>query len=210
MGRSLQQDSGDKRLTALCKFPALPGAYAIQENRGGIMRVEKLIRVSKKITAALQKIEIALGVISLLVLFIVIIANVVGRYIFYKPIAWSDELSNYLFIWMCFAASAYVMSLDAHVRVTAIVSRLPLAAQKVISLIMNIIMFTTFFIYIMPSAGILDKLNRSNMLRVPLKYVYFIIPFFSVLMCIHIIINMLGDIHALTAKTEKTPQRSEG
>jgi TRAP-type C4-dicarboxylate transport system permease small subunit len=172
--------------------------------------MEKLIQASKKITAILQKVEIGIGVTSLFVMFIVIIANVVGRYIFYKPIAWSDELSNYLFIWMCFAASAYVMSLDGHVRVMAIVSCMPKAVRRVIPLVMNVIMFITFFVYITPATSILGKLTRSNMLRVPLKYVYFIIPFFSTLMCIHIVVNIFRDIHGLTAKPHRPPEGTEG
>jgi TRAP-type C4-dicarboxylate transport system permease small subunit len=169
-----------------------------------MMRAEKLITLSKKTTAVLQKIEIGMGVACLFVLLVIIIANVVGRYVFYKPIAWSDELSNYLFIWMCFPAAAYVMSLDGHVRVTALVSRMPEKANKIIHLIMNIIMFITFFVYIVPSASILSRLNPSNAMRIPLGYIYFIIPFFSVLMCVHIINNVIQELCAFKSKPAGT------
>jgi len=77
-------------------------------------------------------------------MFTVMIVNVVSRYVLFKPIAWADELCNYLFIWMSFLASAYVMGNDGHVRVTALESRLPQKVRNIVHFSMNVIMLVMF------------------------------------------------------------------
>ncbi len=156
--------------------------------------MEELLRKSQKVTQALQSFEILLGVFSLFVLFTIIMVNVVTRYIFFKPIAWSDELCNYLFIWMSFLASAYVMAEDGHVRVTAVESRLPEKVRNFVRLSMNVIMLFMFALYVWPSFRMLGKLKKSNMLEVPLKFVYVIMPICFLLMCVHIVNNILRDV----------------
>ena len=149
------------------------------------------------IKKGLQKAEMSIGVFCMAVMFIIMILNVFFRYILYKPIFWSDELNNYLFIWIGFLASAYTMGNDGHVRVDAILFRLPRTIQHIIKLAMDTIMLGMFLWYIYPSFRILSNLKLSNMMRIPLKYVYVIVPIAFTLMSIHIVINMFQEIYAL-------------
>lgn len=159
--------------------------------------MEQRIDTSRKITKALQTFELYLGVACLFVMLVVMILNIFFRYVLYRPIAWSDELSNYLFIWMSFLASSYVMGNDGHVRVTAIESRLPPVPRRILHLVMNCVALGMFALYIVPSLRMLGKLKNSNMLRVPLKYVYLIIPISFFLMCVHIAMNIVQDLRLL-------------
>jgi TRAP-type C4-dicarboxylate transport system permease small subunit len=161
------------------------------------MTQKRVLQLSLKISRLLQKIELVAGMFCLAVMLTVIVLNIIFRYVLFKPFAWSDELSNYLFIWMSFLASAYVMGEDNHVRVTAIEQRLPKRIRNIVHLIMNVIMLLVFLWYIAPSFGILKNLRRSNMLRVPLKYVYLIIPIAFSLMALHVISNIFLDLNRL-------------
>ena len=159
---------------------------------GGCMH--ELLKKSKKLSRALQFFELSLGTVILFVLFANIITNVFLRYVFFKPLFWSDELSNYLFIWMSFLASSFVMAEDGHVRVTAIESRLPKKMQLHVRIAMKLIMLVTFGLYIWPSIRMLGKLKKSNMLEVPLQFVYIIMPICFFLMCLHIVGNIVFEI----------------
>jgi len=149
------------------------------------------------IRTTLQKIEMFIGAICLAVMLGMMLLNIFFRYILYKPIFYSDELNNYLFIWMSFLSAAYVMGNDGHVRVTALISILPEKVQVWIKVVMDTIMFVVFFLYTTPSFKVLSRLKRSNMLRVPLKYVYVIIPIVFCLLCIHIVVNIIDEFARL-------------
>jgi TRAP-type transport system small permease protein len=170
------------------------------------MRKYKLVVQSNKVNKFIQKCEISIGVLSLIVMLSVMVLNIFFRYILNKPIAWSDELSNYLFIWMSFLSSAYVMGNDAHVRVVAIESRLPSKVRYIIHFFMNCIMMMVFCCYIGPTFRMLNKLKDSNMMRIPLKFVYIIMPVAFLLICIHIVNNIIQDIYHI--KNERGKQET--
>ncbi len=142
----------------------------------------------------MQQIELYIGIICLATMLVTMLLNIFFRYVLYKPFFWSDELNNYLFIWMAFLSSAYVMGNDAHVRVDAILTRLPQVIQHIIKLVMDLIMLVMFVLYIHPSLRMLGNLRRSNMMRIPLKYVYVIMPISFALMSIHVIINIFNEM----------------
>ena len=146
-----------------------------------------------QVRSVLQKGEMLIGVSCLAVMLIMMLLNIFFRYILSKPIFYSDELNNYLFIWMSFLSAAYVMGNDGHVRVTAIVSLLPKKGQLWVKLVMDLIMVVVFFQYISPSMRMLSRLKLSNMMRIPLKYVYVIMPIVFFLMCIHILVNIIEE-----------------
>lgn len=147
----------------------------------------------EKIKKYLQTIEMAIGVTCLFVMLFVMLANIIGRYLFYKPIFWSDELNNYLFIWLGFLSGAYVMGNDGHIRVDSLVVRLPEKPRSIIKIIVDSIMVVMFFFYVIPSFRMLKNLKRSNMMRVPLKYVYVILPICFLLIGIHVVINIIQE-----------------
>lgn len=142
---------------------------------------------------ALKKIELYAGAVCLGVLFIVMIVNAALRYIFMSGLDFSDELNGFLFVWMGFLGASLVMANGGHLRVTALVDILPEVVQYVLSVIMNIIMLVMIGIYMKPLAKLLVTLPISNVMRIPLKYVYIILPIGFALMAIHIIYNIFSD-----------------
>ena len=63
----------------------------------------------------------ALTAVEILVLF----AGVVSRYVFHAPLTWSDELASILFLWLAMLGAVIALRRGEHMRLTAIVSRLP-------------------------------------------------------------------------------------
>lgn len=53
----------------------------------------------------------------------VLLAGVIARYVFRAPLVWSDELAAILFQWLAMLGSAVALRRDAHMRMTALVSR---------------------------------------------------------------------------------------
>jgi tripartite ATP-independent transporter DctM subunit len=54
----------------------------------------------------------------------VLLAGIVGRYIFQSPLVWSDELAGILFLWLAMLGSVLAFQRDEHMRMTAVVGKL--------------------------------------------------------------------------------------
>jgi TRAP-type C4-dicarboxylate transport system permease small subunit len=115
------------------------------------------------------------------------------RYVMASPILWSDELNNYLFVWMGFMGAAYIMGNDGHIRVTAILNILPSLGRYIVNLTSNIIFIGACVIFLAPLFRLLEAVSFSGIMRIPLKFVYFVLPLSFVLMAIHVVNNTIQD-----------------
>src|SRR3954449_12840282 len=55
---------------------------------------------------------------------IVLLAGILARYVFHRPIVWSDELAGILFLWLAMLGSVVAFQRGEHMRMTAIVGML--------------------------------------------------------------------------------------
>jgi tripartite ATP-independent transporter DctM subunit len=55
---------------------------------------------------------------------VVLLAGILARYVFHKPIIWSDELAAILFLWLAMLGSVIAFQRGEHMRMTAIVGML--------------------------------------------------------------------------------------
>ena len=83
-----------------------------------------------KINNTLAKIEGAVMVFWFAIVLVVMTCQVVSRYIFNAPIAWSEEFARYSFVWISYIGCAYCVSVDAHTGITAFRDALPPKAKK--------------------------------------------------------------------------------
>ena len=56
---------------------------------------------------------------------VILFAGVVSRYALHRPLTWSDELASTLFLWLAMFGSVIAVRQNAHMRMTALVSKLP-------------------------------------------------------------------------------------
>lgn len=62
----------------------------------------------------LEKIEKSVSCICVIVMAVLVFANVIARYVFNSSLAFSDEMSTYLFVLMSFMGSAIAARRGAH------------------------------------------------------------------------------------------------
>ena len=155
--------------------------------------MESVRRITNAISKMLQRIEMFVGCTCLALLLGLMLFNAAGRYLFDFPVVWSDEMNGFFFVWMGFLSTAYVMGEDNHMRVTGLVDMMPRRVKYVLRTIMNVIMIAVFAYYIPGFIKLMGRVTFSGLLRLPLKYVYSILPICFVLMIIHIINNIVND-----------------
>lgn len=83
-----------------------------------------------KVKFVTEKIIDWLSVILLSGIFILGIAQVFWRWVLNDPIVWSEELIQLTYVWICYLGWTIASRKDSHIRITALINRLPYKAQK--------------------------------------------------------------------------------
>ena len=66
---------------------------------------------------------------------IVLFSGVVSRYVFHIPLVWADELASTLFLWLSMMGAVVALRRGAHMRMTAVVSKLSSEKQALVEVI---------------------------------------------------------------------------
>lgn len=87
----------------------------------------------RKFNAFVGRIETVVGVVMMTVIVAMVFVGAVTRY-FGKPIIWSVDMAQLLFIWVCMIGADRALKNKAHVGVDMIVKMFPAKLQKIITL----------------------------------------------------------------------------
>src|SRR5919112_903111 len=94
--------------------------------------VQRASHLLGSVFARLVEIPAALLVVAEIV---VLLAGILARYVFHKPIVWSDELAGILFLWLAMLGSVIAFQRGEHMRMTAIVGMLKPRARAFLDVV---------------------------------------------------------------------------
>jgi len=108
------------------------------------------------------------------VLFLALVVQVVRRFVFGAPAAWTEELAAIAFVWVIFWGTAFTVPLSAHVAVDFLVPRFAPSVRRV-SYALGLAALGASFLWALP--GIADYLRfmmreRTPVLEWPYGLVY--------------------------------------
>ncbi|GAK56368.1 DctQ9 protein [Candidatus Vecturithrix granuli] len=136
--------------------------------------MENLPSISRVIHRVMVPVIFVLG----MAMFLVVIAQVIFRYILLRPLPWSEELARYLMVWgACLAASEAYAS-GNHVGVTIIINAIKPGMRKImtmvihlaVALLMAVIVYQGFVL----SFLLHDQLSPA--LEIPMTVPYLAVP----------------------------------
>ncbi|MEQ8238306.1 MAG: TRAP transporter small permease [Cyclobacteriaceae bacterium] len=136
------------------------------------------------------------------IMVINVLWQVASRYVLSSPSLFTDELANFLLIWVGLLGAAYAAGQKAHLAIDILPSQLTGEKKKKLNLIIGILTII-FALTVMVIGGSrlvyltwsLEQLSAT--LRVPLGYIYLVIPVSGIL----IIYYAIADLKTL--KTEE-------
>lgn len=143
----------------------------------------------------------------IIVLFFIVMSGtvfiqIIFRYFLHQPIYWSEELPRVMLIWLTFLGAGLAMKNRSHLGITLLTSRLNIRAQIFVQIVAHFIMIT--FLVILAVGGVdvamLTMPNRSAALQMPTGLVYLAIPVGSLIMILHIIVEIKRFFAALGDK----------
>lgn len=148
-----------------------------------------------------QKIDRFLGAAVALLMGIMVINvlwQVASRYLLGSPSVFTDELANYLLIWVGLLGAAYASGKKMHLAIDLLPNKLEGAKKKRLSLLITAIVIL-FAITVMVIGGsrlvyltlLLEQLSPS--LQIPLGFIYLVIPVSGLFIIYYSISNYLTD-----------------
>lgn len=90
----------------------------------------------------------ALIAAALAVMVLLVFGNVVLRYVFNSGIALSEEVSRWLFVWLCFMGAVVALKEGAHMGTDMLLSRLPLAGKKACAVLGHVLMLYITWLFL--------------------------------------------------------------
>lgn len=153
----------------------------------------------RKFLKRFNKFEEIVLVSSLVINVAIVFMQVIMRYLFNTSLAWSEELSRYIFIWQVWLGSSIAYVDNQHIRVDLIFSIFKSKkAHKILHLIINVIWFAfnVFLVYV--GIKLLKSMSARNALssgmRLPLVYVYSALPVSSFILAFRIFFDTIDRI----------------
>ena len=139
--------------------------------------------------------EEILGALILAVMVLVAFANVVTRYAIIYPLAWTEEITVSMFVWIVLLGVSIAFRKNAHLSMTFIYDFMPLPLKKISFLIANTMSIVFFALLAwLGTIQVLDEIDlsvTSEALAIPTAIYSAGIPVFSVL----IIVRILHSCH---------------
>ena len=155
-----------------------------------------LTRVSRYL-ARIEKLVCSGLIVAFSVLLMV---NVIARYVFNSPLYFANELAVYILIWMAFLAISIAIHHDQHIRLTMLMAILPNTAQRacywLTELICLAIMVTVLWYAIAWLRSPSIHYDIAITLDWPKWHFYLIVPLFCVTSIFHLIARLFDRSRA--------------
>lgn len=148
----------------------------------------------RKLFAWLNDIETITCELLLGVFVLLLFAQIVSRQLFGYSIAWTEELSTYLFVWFAYLGAVVAAKMSAHNRVTVHLQYMPKWLSKTLLTVGDLlwVAFNLYFVWLSYDF-VFNRMNlfwKAQTLGVPMKYIYMILPVAFTLMSIRVLWNI--------------------
>ena len=165
----------------------------------------KAFSVFKKIDGWCSKVLGWVMAVILLVQLVILFAGVIVRYFFNSPFIWSDELASLLLVCITFLGGYAAFVSGKLANVTMIVDLLPPMVRKIVNTFRYILIIAVCVVIAMSIIQMMSmpviQMQVSSVLRLPIKYVYIVMPVSFIMIAFHSIIAMIEI--CITAPEEK-------
>jgi len=149
----------------------------------------------------IEKVLGGLICILLSALVIVVLISVLSRYFLNFSIAWGEELSRFMLIWMVFSGAVIAYSYNEHLGLDVLVKVVPEKVSHIIMIIANLLILIAVGLIINGGSKLtIESIDSfSPALAIPYGYVYIIIPICGVMLLFQTISNLMKHLKLLVS-----------
>lgn len=149
----------------------------------------KLLRLLKK--SSFVEIIIA---IQVAILSVIVLLQVVFRYVLNSPLAWTEEMARFLLIWIVLLGAAVGVKRKSHFSVDILTKKFSEKANRWLQFVLDIFMFILIFDVMVFNGVYLTNLTVrqiSPALHIRMSYVYSAVLVGGILSCCYILEDIL-------------------
>ena len=150
-------------------------------------------RSIQKVDKCLSMIENAVIILGLSAMFLILLAQVIMRYVFSRPLTWSEEGARFIFVYVSFIGISYAYRQKGHIRMEVVVNLFPQAVRRGLEVLINLGTIALFcymipfsFRFIGIQAGV-----KATATHIPMSIVYTALPLGMALSCVRLLISSL-------------------
>lgn len=155
-----------------------------------------------RIKKTLEKLDLILMSLAVVVVFVVLLAQVFLRYVFNSPLIWSEELARYTFVWFTMLALGYNARTDNNISMTLLYTHLPKIVQRVLD-ILGYLVGIGLYAYLIPcsvqylqsQAGI-----RSAAMKLPMTCLAVSVPVGFFLIILRLFVKLIFYLAGMLKK----------
>lgn len=129
---------------------------------------------------------------------VVMLIQIIFRYLFNMPLTWPEEVARYLFIWVVFLGAAVAFKSKAHLGMDFAVAKLPQKVRKITNHAVEVLIlgFFLLILYIAPEVIDVTRFQRSSVIHIQMCWIYLAFPVASLLMILDILTRWICPEYA--------------
>lgn len=137
--------------------------------------------------------KIGAGVLT--VIFLSITAGILSRYVFNKPLSWTEELVCFLMVYLCYISAAITTAEKKHLVADFLIAKASPKFRNIISILSRILMIIFFVVVCISIMKLLPTLVwKSGVLLIHRKYYYYPVLASCIIMAFDVVVDILNDI----------------
>lgn len=152
-----------------------------------------------KVLDGIEKLEKMFLMITVAIMIVVIVYQVILRYVFSASNAWSEELARYLFIYDVMIAAAIATRKNSHLQIDAFINMLKPKTKAIYTMIATAVGIV-FLVFLLGYSMILCQAAADNIsagLKIPMSIPYACMPigaFLMILTSVEVILKQIEKI----------------
>lgn len=136
-----------------------------------------------------------IGAIVLTIIFLSITVGILSRYLFNKPMSWTEELVCFLMVYLCYISAAITTAEKKHLVADFLIAKAPPLFRKIISVISRLLMILFFAVVCISIVRLLPTLVwRSGVLLIHRRFYYYPVLVSCIIMAFDVVVDILNDI----------------
>ncbi|UVI30707.1 TRAP transporter small permease [Paenibacillus spongiae] len=145
---------------------------------------------------------------------IIIIAQIICRFVIDYPLTWSEEAARYLMVYTVFLGASLALRNHRMIAIEVVMEKVKPSVRKVLKIAVMLISIVFFIILLVQGIDMLEVVGRqmSAGLGISMDIPYMAIPIGALLMIINaiaVIIELLTTDHVETSEVEEALRKGE-
>lgn len=151
----------------------------------------------KTLRNAINKLVEVFSVLLVVIMVLLVLWQVVARYVLNSPSSFSEALTRYLFVWLVLVSSTYAFGCREHMYISVLNDRLKGRAKTAVGIAIEVLTIL-FAACIMTFGGSIitrmQMVQLDSSLHIPMGVIYSIIPICGVVTVFYCLCNIVDEL----------------